>query len=495
MRASRRWSVAALVLVATATAAAGDERSPRGAPRPNVLFIAVDDLNDWVGCLGGHPQALTPNIDRLAARGVLFTNAHAAAPLCNPSRASVLTGFLPATSGVLGNDQDWRREPFLAGRPTLPEYFRRSGYWTGAAGKIYHANHGGETGALTGGHGGRRGFNHPASWVERHPSHDAQLPIPVVLAGQNWNGLDVWHWDWGPFDHPDVATVDGRDADWVIEQLRREHDRPFFLALGVYRPHGPWYCPRSYFDRHPIERVTLPVTLDGDVDDVPAAATRYLRNPNHFHARILERGLWRSAVQAYLANITFADAQVGRVIDALDRSEHRDDTIVVLWSDHGWHLGEKERWHKSTLWEEATRVPLIVVAPGVTEPGSRCSRPVSLVDLYPTLLDLCGLDPNPDNDGISLVPWLRDPSLPRRRPAVTSRRWWNGKHADHAVRSQRWRYIRYHDGSEELYDHHADPNEWTNVAADPRHAAVMAEQARWLPSRRRDDAQARGVQE
>jgi len=444
--------------------------------RPNVLFIAVDDLNDWVGVLGGHPQAKTPNIDRLAKRGMLFTRAYCAAPLCNPSRTSVMTGLRPTTSGVHGNQQDWREQPSLQGAVTLPQYFRAHGYRTLGCGKLYHANHGGPPGALTGWHGGRQGFNHPASWDERFPSKEVQLPLSSVAPGQNYNGLDIWHWDWGPIGKPDSATIDGRTTAWAIEQLRKEHRRPFFLAVGIYRPHGPWYVPGAYFEQHPLEKTVLPTVEPDDVKDIPAAGLRYLRNPNHLHKRILEHDLWHSAVQAYLANITFADAMLGRVLDALDESGRRDNTIICLWSDHGWHLGEKQRWHKSTLWEEAARVPLIFVVPGTTEPGSICRRTVSLVDLYPTLVELCGLPPKWENDGLSLRPLLEDPSRAREQPAITS-------HAgdNHAVRTERWRYIRYADGSEELYDHRSDPNEWTNLAGDPEHAAVKDRLSEWLP--------------
>ena len=468
--ASRALAVLALLVGAAAL---------RGAERPNVLFIAVDDLNDWVGPLGGHPQARTPHLDRLAARGTLFANAHCAYSLCNPSRASVMSGLLPSTSGVFGNQQDWRKARKIRGRPTLPQYFRMHGYWTGAAGKIYHANHGGPQGALTGGHGGRRGFNHPPSWVERYPSLDVQIPDLVVRTGQNWNGLDIWHWDWGPIDHPDEATADGRCVAWAIEQLKREHTRPFFLALGIYAPHGPWYCPRPYFEKHPVEGVQLPLVKGDDLDDVPDVAKGYTRSRTNYHRLVVENGLYEAAVQAYLAQITFADAMVGRVLGALNESRYRSNTIVCLWSDHGWYLGEKRRWHKGGLWEEATRVPLIIAAPGRAGAGSRCERAVSLVDLYPTLVDLCGLPPRGDLDGESLVPLLGDPSARRGRPVITVHG--GGARASYAVRTDRWRYIRYYTGDEELYDHRSDPQEWTNLAGHPEHAALKARLARWIP--------------
>ncbi|QDU37731.1 Choline-sulfatase [Maioricimonas rarisocia] len=446
--------------------------------RPNVLFVAIDDLNDWVGCLGGHPQAKTPNIDRLAARGMLFTNAHCSASLCNPSRASVMTGTLPSTNGVHGNQQDWRRSPYLEGHPTLPEFFRQQGYWTGACGKIFHANHGGECGALNGGHGGLRGFNHPESWTERFPSKNQQLAKLPVMTGRNFNGLETWHWDWAAIDVADDETEDGQAAAWAESMLREREDEPFFLAVGIYKPHGPWYCPPAYFEQHPLESIRLPqLNPANDLDDVPAIAKRHLGSYfGDYHSRILEQGLYESAVQAYLANVTFADAMLGRVLDALDARDDADETVIVLWSDHGWHLGEKQKWHKGTNWEEGTRVPLIVVAPGVAEPGSRCDEPVSLVDLYPTLLDLTGL-PNVDGlDGESLVPQLQNPRAERERPAYTIN---GGRHQ--SVRSKRWRYVRYADGSEELYDHQSDPTEYTNLADRREYAELKQELAAWFP--------------
>lgn len=447
--------------------------------KPNVLFIAVDDLNDWVGCMGGHEDAQTPNIDRLAARGVLFTNAHCAAPLCNPSRASVLTGMRPTTSGVHGNQQDWRKSPHLKGKQTLPEYFRNHGYWTGAAGKIFHANHGCECGALNGGHGGLRGFNHPPSWSERHPSQDRQLSPEAVPTGRNFNGLDIWHWDWGAIEADDSETIDGKSVAWAESQLAKSRDKPFFLAVGIYRPHGPWYAPKKDYDAFTRKSISLPKLLKDDLSDVPKIATGYTRSfQGNLHRRILEKHLYVDAVHAYLANIHFAERMVGRVLQALEKSPHADNTIVCLWSDHGWHLGEKQKWHKSTLWEQATRVPLIISAPGVGEAGQRVQSPASLIDLFPTLVELCGLPTREDLDGESLVPQLRNPQAKRTTPAITTL---GGKH--HSVRTDRWRYTRYADGSEELYDHENDPNEWKNLATDTRANAKIKKLAKWIPTR------------
>ncbi len=438
--------------------------------RPNVLFIAVDDLNDWVGCLGGHPQAKTPNIDALAAEGVLFSNAHCAAPLCNPSRTAVLFGKRPTTTGVVGNNDDWRTFASLKGSESIPQFFRRNGYFTAAAGKIFHANHGGWRGALTRAEGapyaGRSGFGQPGAWDERFPAKTIQLPMAPVLIDTHRNGINH-HWDWGPIDFKADVTEDGQISRWAVRQLRAGHTQPFFLAVGIYRPHDPQYAPSEYFDEHPLAGVELPTILPTDLDDIPAIAKRYTRSANSYEAMIRKHNALQSATRGYLASVTFADAMIGRVLDALRASPHARDTVVVLFSDHGYHIGEKQKYHKSTLWEESTRVPLIVVAPGVTAAGGVSGRPVSLIDLYPTLAELAGLRAPSDLDGESLVPLLRYPDAERTTPAVTTRQ---GQH--HAIRTDRWRYIRYGDGSEELYDHQEDPMEWDNLAGDKRHEAT-----------------------
>lgn len=445
--------------------------------RPNVLFIAVDDLNDWVGCLGGHPQAHTPNIDRLAKRGMLFTNAHCPAPLCNPSRTAVMTGLLPSTSGVHGNEQDWHQSPYLKGHSTLPRWFQEHGYFTAGCGKLFHANHGGESAALNGGHGGLQGFDDFPAWEARFPVKDRQLVADAVRPGQNFNGLNIWHWDWGPIEATEEEMADGKAVAWAAEQLSQPQEKPLFLAVGIYKPHSPWYVPKQYYDERPgLDEIVLPEVREDDLEDVPEIAKGYAKGANNLHAVLKREELWHDAVRAYLATVTFTDAMVGRLLDALDASPNGKKTIIVLWSDHGWHLGEKQRWHKSTLWEEATRVPLIVVAPGMTDEGGRCARAVSLIDLYPTLCELCELPLPERNDGKSLVPLLKNPEAEGHPPAVTVL---GGRHV--AVRSDRWRFNRYADGSEELYDHEADPNEWTNLAKEEQYTAVKADLAKHLP--------------
>ena len=439
--------------------------------KPNILLIAIDDLNDWVGCLGGHPQAKTPNIDALARNGVLFANAHCAAPLCNPSRTALLFGKRPTTTGVVGNGDDWRTFETLKNSESLPQFFRRNGYFTAAAGKIFHSNHGGWRGALTRAEGapfaGRSGFGQPSAWDERFPAKTIQLPMAPVLIGTHRNGIDH-HWDWGPIDFKADVTEDGQISRWAMRQLRSVHEKPFFLAVGIYRPHDPQYAPSEYFDEHPLESVELPTILSTDLEDIPAVAKRHVSAANSYEAMIRKHGALQSATRGYLASVTFADAMVGRVLEALASSQYAANTIVVLFSDHGYHIGEKQKYHKGTLWEESTRVPLIIAAPGAMSPGGVSRRAVSLIDIYPTLAELADFEPPAGLDGESLAPLLVDPAAARSSPALTSRQ---GRH--HAIRTDRWRYIRYADGTEELYDHESDPTEWRNLSANPAHSETM----------------------
>ncbi len=458
---NRRSAIACVVSVAWAwtfvyPATAGAQE---GAQRPNVLFIAVDDLNDWIGCLGGHPQTKTPNIDHLAARGVLFTRSYCAAPACNPSRAALLTGIRPSTSGVYLNSQPWR--PAMPDVVTLPQLFMKGGYNVVGGGKIFHG-----------------GFNDDASWHEYFKQGGDPKPKTVPA-----NGIaKTAHFDWGPVDETDETMNDYRVVNWAIDELQKERDKPLFLACGLYRPHLPWYVPKKYFDAFPVDEIILPEILDSDLDDVPELGVR-MAKPEGDHKKVLDSDNHQRAVQGYLASIAFADAQIGRLLDALDKSRYAKNTIVILWGDHGWHLGEKLHWRKFALWEEATRAPLMIAAPGITKPGGRCKRTVSFMDIYPTLADLCGLPVGEHLEGETLRPLLEQPSLEWDRPALTT----HGRN-NHAVRSERFRYIRYSDGTEEFYDHNADPMEWKNLANDPDLAPLKQQLAKWLPKKNAIDA-------
>ena len=430
--------------------------------RPNILFIAVDDLNDWIGALGGHPDTRTPNMDRLAARGTLFTRAYTAAPACNPSRAALLSGIRPSSSGVYNNHQPWK--PVLRDAVTLPQFFKENGYHAAGAGKIFHDRFM-SSGKMTAAYLDPSDF-----WHESLPKGPDIVPENYPVSGIR----NMMFFDWGPLDIADDAMDDHRVVSWAIEQLNSPHKKPLFLACGLYRPHLPWYAPQKYFELFPLDEITLPEILDQDLADVPPMGRRIAAPETHH--KVIDSGNYRKAVQGYLASIAFADAQIGRLIDALDRSPLAENTIIVLWGDHGWHLVEKQHWRKFTLWEEAARTPLIMVVPGMTEPGARCDRTVSLMDIYPTLAELSGLPIHSSLEGISLRPLLENPEAEWERPALTT----HGPN-NHAIRSERWRYIRYSDGTEELYDHVADPMEWTHLAGAPEHVGVKKELAKWLP--------------
>ena len=448
--------------------------------RPDVLFISVDDLNDWVGVLGGHPQARTPNMDALADRGILFTNAHSPAALCNPARTSVMLGLQPSTTGIYGNYPSWMEIEHLAELPNLPRFLRENGYRTYGAGKLFHGHTFSPSGYL--------GYNDPSAWDAYYPSVTRQIPDEIRPHDVPANGNPLTpYFDWSAVVADDRAMADGQVAAWAEERIGAAGDKPRFVAAGIYRPHLPWYVPQRYLDMYPLEDIVLPEVPPDDLDDVPLIGQQFQEGtsmaPMELHQWVVDEGRWKEGVQAYLASITFADAMVGRLLDALERTERVEDTIIVLWSDHGWHLGEKHRWRKQTLWEETTRVPLIIVAPGVTTPGTRSARAVSLVDIYPTLAELTGTAA-PDNlDGVSLKPLLEDPNMAWDRSALSTNEFGN-----HAVRSERYRYIRYYNGNEELYDHERDPGEWANLATNPAYDEIKVELAKWMPVSEAEDA-------
>ncbi len=470
-----RRSLGTLALALLASCSDAPESQPTQASssgaRFDILFIAIDDLNDWVGYLGGHPQAQTPNIDRLAARGMAFLNAQSPSDICHASRTAILTGLRPSTSGIYGNGPDWRNQEIFRDKPTLPRFFRDNGYATHGAGKIFHAQ------TFTA--NGFAGFNDTTAWEDFFPSLDRQLPdefgpFEIPANGNSWGRS----FDWAPLVAEDYALGDGQVTNWVADRIREAGDGPRFNAAGIYRPHQPWYVPERYFEQFPLDQIVLPPHIEGDLDDVPEAARPGAFNSLANHTWILEEeSRWREGVRAYLASVAYADAMVGRLLDALDASGRAERTIVVLWGDHGFHLGEKERWQKYTLWGESLHVPFVVVAPGVTQPGTTSSAPVSLMDIYPTLAELAGLAAPAHVEGRSLVPLLEDPSIPWDHPTLSTYGFGN-----HAIVSDRYKYIRYNDASEELYDLVEDPNEWTNLAGSEGLEAITAALATHLPA-------------
>lgn len=480
MKDMKKYLVLALFGLCMAAIASGAEE------KPNVLFIAVDDLNDWVGVLDGHPQAKTPHLDRLAKRGVYFTNAHCSTPVCNSSRHSLMSGLHPANSGWYGSvglsTIKNSYKSVFDGRVPLPNHFKNHGYVTLAAGKIFHK--------------GVQDFDYPY-WDVTRPSHygfpkgsyDRSKFAPYPSDGGFFNskypgkvrGKSLC---WGALEKEDMPAdgmPDEQIAAWAVDQLGQSHDKPFFMAVGFLRPHVPYTAPKRFFELYSLDDIQVPEVPDDEFNDIPiyGKAMAYGTLPDGDHQEVLNASsdYWKELVLAYLACTSFVDEQIGKVLDALDKSAYADNTIIVLWSDHGQHLGEKKHWRKQCLWEEATRVPMFISHPNMKTKGAVCDSPVSLLDIYPTLSALCEL-PEQKLDGVNLLPLLKNPEAERGRPVLTTRYYKN-----HSVRSQDWRYIQYRDGAEELYDHRIDPGEHKNLAGEAEHAAVLAEHRKWLPDR------------
>jgi arylsulfatase A-like enzyme len=432
--------------------------SAAAADRPNVLFIAIDDLNHWVTHLGRNPQARTPNIDRLAKMGVTFTNAHCAVPACEPSRCALMSGRRPWTSGCYKNGHAWKK--FQAPGEGLSAQFLEAGYHVAGAGKIYHSM-----------------AYHEEEWTEY-----------MSREGLSSNGPGVQKYDGFHVDkvHPDLKDddiIDWHSTDYCIERMQREDGKPFFLACGLYKPHLAFVAPRKYYEAFPLDSIELPPHREDDLADIPPAGIKMAR-PEGDHAKFLKSGRWKAAIQSYLATCAYTDTNVGRLLDALEKSPHKDNTIIVLWTDHGWSLGEKQHWRKFALWEETTRTPFIWVVPGVTKPGTRSSRSVDLMSIYPTLCELAGIEVPSHVEGRSIVSLLEDPAAAWDLPAITT----HGR-GNHSVRTETHRYIRYADGSEELYHNAEDPYEWKNLAENPEYAQLKAKLGKWLPKKEQPEPQ------
>ena len=486
-----RWSVMAfismMVVQSPGQSADGELTNAQIKSRPNIVLISVDDLNNWVGYLKGHPQVRTPNMDRLAKRGVAFTNAHCSTPLCQPSRTAVLTGVAATTTGVYGNGSKFDHTAY----EMLPQYFANHGYTTYGTGKIHHRKS--VTNAIF-----QTSYTPEQRWspfdsedvnytkreLQSKGSQDPQHVIANGPAGKRYvlpfNRMPSERspqdpkgesFDWSAFDLPDEAFGDGKITDWAIEKMKTHAaDKPFFMAVGYYRPHIPLYAPKKYFDLYPLESIRLPDTIPDDLADVPAAGKERALNAvtAGTHAHVIRHKQWKHAVQAYLASISFVDHQLGRLLDCLDENQLADNTIVVLFSDHGWHLGEKQAWGKQSGWVHSTQVPLIVSGPK-TQTDALCDEPVSLLDLYPTLSELAGL-PSRDLDGVSLTDLLRNPLRETHRVVKT---YVNSE--DYVLSGKRWRYIRYGDGGEELYDTQNDPREYENLAGSTSHQKAITQ--------------------
>lgn len=460
------WIVIVLILHAVnGTSVALSQSDSITQKHPNVLFIAIDDLNDWVGCMQGYPGVKTPNLDRLATRGVLFQNAHCQAPLCGPSRASLMTGLRPSTTGIYGmiDDNKIRHDNEVAADIVfLPEYFRQQGYRTMGIGKLFH--HHAPEGVFDESGGRAKGFG----------------PLPeerFVWDGHGGEGYGRTSTDWGAYPIEDSLMPDYRSSQWAAERLQHNYDQPFFLAVGFLRPHVPLYVPQPWFDMYPTEQLTMPSYKADDLEDVSEVALQINDLPMMPSTEwAIKSGSWDEIIQAYLACVSFVDYQVGVVLDALDKSSHAENTIIVLWSDHGYRLGEKGTFAKHCLWEEATHTPLIMAGPEVPA-GKVVDEPTELLSIYPTLLELSGLPPYARNEGRSLVPLINGQNRDTAWHAITTFGMNN-----HSVRTKDYRYIRYEDGSEELYDHTTDPQEWDNIADNDAYQSEKAQLQKLLPS-------------
>jgi arylsulfatase A-like enzyme len=437
------------------------------AEKPNVLFIAVDDLNDWAGYRGTE-QAVTPNMDRLAEQGTWFSNAYCQYPLCGPSRASVMSGVY---YHQLKPDQLQVKDKFVEkqaeamGSKLLHAVFKEHGYKTMAVGKILHHYLPKKNLDVSGGRDNwdfnedKNGNRIRSNWPpDLNPATAKTLTDWGVYVGKNGAGTEA-----------DMS--DSRTAEWAVARLREKHDKPFMLMVGFLHPHVPWYVPQKYFDMIDPEKIVLPPYRADDLDDVPAAGHKTINEGYPRTEWAIKNDQWRNIVHAYLANIAFADAKIGQVLDALESSPYGDNTIVVLWSDHGYHMGEKNTFQKHTLWNRSAEAPLMIRVPESMrkqlKPG-RCDRVVGMIDIYPTLLDLCNLPANEVVEGRSLQPLLKNPDAEWDYPAFTF-----GKSGGKSLRYGSYRYIQYGDGSMELYDLELDPNEWTNLAQDPAYEATI----------------------
>ncbi|MDB4584250.1 sulfatase [Draconibacterium sp.] len=436
------------------------------AQKPNILFIAIDDMNDWVGVLGGHPQAKTPNIDKLASQGVLFTNAHTPAPACSPCRNALLYGMQPHNSGLYPFYDRAKMNPdFFVKHKSLMEIFKANGYNTFGAGKIHHGNMGKESIEM---------FD-SKEFTESINAKLNELPDPVVDSTDGAGVKTFGKMCARPSLSPLEEHVDYNISLFGVDILKRKHEKPFFLAVGFIKPHLPFVAPKKYFDMFPRDEIQKTPVKDDDLADLPWAARSNAKLNDDYKYRT--KDTWEDWIRAYLACNAYTDENVGRVVEALNQSEYKDNTIIVLWSDHGYHFGEKRSHRKFSLWEEATRVPFIILDPRNKSNGKSCDAPVSLIDIYPTLLNFAGIEKPDYSDGLDLQPLLENPDLSREIPTLTT--WGRG---NYSLRSSKWRYTVYFDGSEELYDHENDPQEWYNLAEQQQYVQIKSELKKYLPA-------------
>jgi iduronate 2-sulfatase len=460
--------------------------------QPNVLFISIDDLNDWVGAMDGNPQVITPNMDRLFEQGVLFTNAHSSQPVCTASRNSLLSGIHPSTSGWYSSTSAMRKsyEKVMGDHKMLPQYFKDNGYETFAVGKIFHQ--------------GVSDYKDRTNdfWDDIAP--DYKVPKDLKDRGDGYGGTKFYpfpkegsqivnHYGkdfakghslcYGPLDREDMPEgkmFDELISDWAVEKLNEDHEKPFFMAVGFVRPHVPYTAPKEFFDLYDLDEIKIPVVPEDEMSDIPmmgkSIAYGTIKTGDHYAVVNLSDTYWKELVYGYLACVSFVDHELGKVLDALENSKYADNTIVVLWSDHGQHLGEKKHWRKQALWEEASKVPLFFKLPGHGGTALKNEKAVSLLDIYPTLVELCNLPQALKLEGNSLVPLIKNPDAEWDKPVLI-----NWYYQNYSVRSNNWRYIKYRDGGQELYNHKTDPAEHLNLAGDPQYESIIAQHEKYLP--------------
>jgi arylsulfatase A-like enzyme len=444
----------------------------------NVIFIAIDDLNDWIGCFGGNPQVKTPHMDKLAYKngGMVMYKNYCAAAVCCPSRAATMWGILPSKSGVYGNANNPGKSPVLKDKLTLPQYFSKHGYFSTSMGKIFHKHGKGKGDALD---EGEWAFDkwYPTSGGGKGPAGSKpynQLP----LIGNEKSKKKAFAFDWGMMEAKDEETKDYKTGLWAADVLKEDHKKPFFMAVGISRPHLPWYVPKKYFDMYPLKDVKVPEFHLDDLDDILTPEGKKKFAPSNDFLRVQKAGKFKEATQAYLASVSYADACVGVVLDQLNKSKYKDNTSVVIWGDHGWFLGEKLKYRKTHLWEESARCPLIVKVPAMTKSKSKCMRVTNLIDLYPTLIELCGLPAKKDLDGRSFLPLLKDHKKEWPFPTLTA-----FGHGRTSVRDERYAYMNYGDGTEEFYDHNKDPMEYKNQVKNPEYKKIKEKLKKYIPKK------------
>ncbi|WP_010136362.1 sulfatase-like hydrolase/transferase [Ochrovirga pacifica] len=473
-----------LVLTLQSQATVKPKSEKTNKSKPNVIFFAVDDMNDFINPLG-YNQAKTPNMDRLAKKGVLFTNAHSPAPYCAPSRTAIWTGLQATTTGCYRDEVYFYDYPDLV---SMNQAFQKGGYKTFGAGKLFHH---------------RAGFIDMKGWDKYYARnneivdvgyetgyHGDDLPLPKpypyspYYRKTNKKITGGKFLEWGPIEGKDVDKMMGvKRTKWICKMLQKKHKDPFFMALGLYTPHFPNYAPKKFFDMYDLDKIVVPDLGKNDLEDLPQGVKRRMTNRSKIQKTLEDIGAVKEAVRAYLAAVSYADELLGEVLDALEQSRYKNNTIVMLWSDQGYHLGEKGNWGKHTLWSETSRVPFIVSGPSIPK-NKKVKNTVGLIDIYPTFVDLCNLPKQHKLDGESLVPLMLSSTKKDRDLFIPSH-----ERGNYSVVNQNYRYIYYKkDGGEEFYNIKEDPNEWYNLASKEEYRPIINKMKQAVPKHFRKSA-------